>query len=184
MHERAQHVRRIAHAFLVGEGRDRDGPGRAETRRPQRLDDGQAGQHAVAAVIDAGIDDGVDMRADQDGSGPGNAVRRIAGLPIIAMPKPEQVADLVDFNGQARLAHPAHDQIPPGAIGVGGGKPGQHAIDAPGVTKAGQTVEQAGGVDRGGHGGLWIVIAGKSGSGDQTKNISKRAGCRLSSLCA
>jgi hypothetical protein len=59
--QRAHHVGRVAHALLVGEGRDRDRAGRHEPCAPQGRDDLEAGQHAVAAVVDAGVDDRVDV---------------------------------------------------------------------------------------------------------------------------
>jgi hypothetical protein len=59
--QRAHHVGRVAHALLVGEGRDRDRTGRHEPCAPQGRDDLEAGQHAVAAIVDAGVDDRVDV---------------------------------------------------------------------------------------------------------------------------
>ena len=91
--QRAQHVGREAHALFVGEGGDRDRTRRLEARGAQRLDRLEARQHAVAAVVDAGVDDGVDMRADQD--------RRGIGA-LAAAPDAEEIADAV-----ARVSSPA-----------------------------------------------------------------------------
>ncbi len=64
MNKRPQHIGRVAHPLLVGKGRDDDRADRRESLLLQCLDDFEGGQHAVAAIVDAGIDDRVDMGAE------------------------------------------------------------------------------------------------------------------------
>ena len=59
----AQHVRGIAHPFLVGEGNHRQGMAGLDTMIVQRLCHLQRCQHPIAAVISPGLGDGIEMRA-------------------------------------------------------------------------------------------------------------------------
>ena len=56
-----------ARALLLAEGRDLDGVLEALARPRQLRHHGDGGEHAEAAVVAPGVDDGVEVRADHDG---------------------------------------------------------------------------------------------------------------------
>ena len=56
-----------ARALLLAEGRDLDGVLEPLARARELRHHGDGGEHAEAAVVAAGVDDGVEMRADHDG---------------------------------------------------------------------------------------------------------------------
>src|SRR5262249_56549019 len=64
-------------------------------------------QHAVDTAIAAAGPDRIDVGAEHDG-------RRI----LAATAHADDVADCVDGHGQAKVAHPSHQQVAPGAVFV------------------------------------------------------------------
>lgn len=138
--QRTHHVGRKAHAFLIGEGRDDDRARGRETGLLQALDRFETGEHAVAAVIDAGVDHRVDMRAEHDG--------RLAGIGA-AFPDAEDVADAVDGDLEPRLLQPTDEAVAAEFVHVGGGN-----ADEPTLRVAAEAAElldapdEAAGIDR------------------------------------
>ena len=111
-HEAAEHVGREPAALLVGEERDRERPLELDARGDHRLDHLEAGEHAERAVEAAAGRDGVDVAPGQH--------RRVGAL---GRPRADDVADLVDVDAQAEVAHPADDEIATAAIVVGEREP-------------------------------------------------------------
>lgn len=133
--QRAHHVGGIAYTLLIGERGDRDRARRRKVRCLERLDHLQPGKHAVAAVIDTCIDDGVDMRADEQ--------RCLPGV-FRALPDAEYVADQVDGDIEPGLPQPADEEVAALFVGVGGGQPDQPALAiTANSTKFSDTAEQA-----------------------------------------
>ena len=117
--ERAHHVGGVTHAFFVGEGCDGDRTMRGEAHVAQRLYDFETGENAIAAIKDAGVDDRVDMRADQDRAVFANAVRP---------PNAKYVSDPVDRDVEARLAEPSDELVPSKLVGIRSGEPHEPAV--------------------------------------------------------
>lgn len=99
----------VAYALLIGESGDRDRARRRKARRLERLDHFQPGKHPVAAVINAGIDDGIDVRADEQRRLPGN---------FRVLPDAENVADPVDGDIEPGLPKPADEEVAALPVGV------------------------------------------------------------------
>ena len=136
MDQRAHHVGRVAHALLVGEGRDRDRPRRRESGTLECLDDVQPGKHAIAAIVDACVDHRIDVRADHHG-------RSVSGIP-----DPEDVADAIDRDLEPGLPHPGDELIAALSVGVRSREPRQPAVAvAADLTERTDAAEQARGVD-------------------------------------
>ena len=112
MDQRAHHVGGIAHALLVGEGGDDDRPRRGKAHRLQALDRFQPGKHAIAAVIDAGVDHRVDVRAEHEW---------VAPRVVVIAPDAEDVADAVDGDLEPRFPQPTEQAIAAKPVHVGGG---------------------------------------------------------------
>ncbi len=112
--EAAEHVGREAGALLVGEDADGDRAAGADVVLDQRLEHLQAGEHAEVAVEASAGGDGVDVRA-------GHHRRRRR---VRARPGGDDVADVVDGDGQAEVVHPADDEVAAVAVGVGEGQAG------------------------------------------------------------
>ena len=79
----------------------------------------EAGKHAIAAVIDAGVDHRIDMRAEHD--------RRLAFVGAI-LPDAEDVADAVDGDLKPSLFQPADEAVAAEPVHVGGGDTDQPAL--------------------------------------------------------
>ena len=60
-------IGREAHILLIAESHDLDGTCGLDALPRQSLDRDDAEHHAEIAVVAAGIDDGIDMRADEEG---------------------------------------------------------------------------------------------------------------------
>lgn len=117
--EGAHHVASVGRACLVGEGRDSNRPGRGGPGRFQGLDHLQPGEHPIAAVIDARINNGINVRAEQDG-GFVSVVR--------SPPDPDDVADAINRNFQACGLDPCDESVASRLLGIGAGEPDQPAI--------------------------------------------------------
>ena len=135
MGQAAHRVGREAHALFIGEGDQRERAARDHAGIGERLAGFEAGQHAVEAVVTAAGPDGVDVRAEHHR-------RRILAPATHA----EDVADRVDGDGQAELAHPLHQQVAPGPVLVAEREPaiaaaGQGADPIEGVEPGEQAVE-------------------------------------------
>jgi hypothetical protein len=98
--ERAQHVGREARTLLIGEHRDGERAARRDAGIVEALNDLEAGEHAVIAVVAAAGAHRVDMRAGHD--------RRHI---LLALAQGDDVADLVDPHVEAEFAHPGHDEV-------------------------------------------------------------------------
>ena len=120
IHQRAHHVRLVAHAFFVGERRHHNGTRRAQASLPVSTHHGQARQHAIAAIQRACIAHGVDVRPHHQRLG--------RALGVLCVQHAEDVADLVHAHFQVQLAHPAHQQVTPGFFFVGQGNAGAAAL--------------------------------------------------------
>lgn len=88
-------------ALLVGEGDDLDREGELFAPRRERLDAGDGRDDAEHSVVLPGVPDGVEVRAEHERGGAGR----------LALVAPDDVADGIEPDGHARLAHPAHDQV-------------------------------------------------------------------------
>ena len=136
--QRAQHVRGEAGTLLVGEEAHRQWMLGAHAGLAQRLQHLQPRQHAVVAVVASAGAHRVGVRARHH--------RRRIGPP--AGLHAEDVADGVDGDRQTELAHPAHDQIAPLAVGVGQGQAAAPAaVDGPHLRQGVEPPHQARGVD-------------------------------------
>ena len=118
--EAAEHVRGETGALLVGEEGDADRPASRDAERLQRLDDFEPGEHTEVAVEPAARGDCVDVRSGHH--------RRRAGIGAGA--SADDVADGVDGDGEAEIAHPAGDEVAALAIGLGEGKSGTAELAA------------------------------------------------------
>ena len=109
VYEGTHHIRGVAHAFLVRKRADCHGIFGLYACFFQALEHLEACQHAVAAIVLARVDDGVDVRACHN-----------VGLALVffRLPDAEQVADLVDRNAQSRFLHPARDEVSARLFGV------------------------------------------------------------------
>ena len=105
--QRAEHIRREAHALLVGKRAHRQRPRGLCAAFHQRLNDLKSTQHAGAAVVLSGVDDRIDVRAEHD---------RLAVFVFLRLPDAELVADAVGHDGQSRLRHPLCQQVAAGLV--------------------------------------------------------------------
>ncbi len=136
-HEAAQHVGREAGALLVGEEGHGQRMGGLDPRADHGLEHLEAGEHAEVAVVAAAGGHGVDVRAGHDGR-----------LEAIARPGAEHVADAVDLDAQAEVAHPRDHEVAAGAVGRGEGEPAHAAaVDGADLAERGESGQQAGPVD-------------------------------------
>jgi hypothetical protein len=102
MDQRAHHIGRVAYALLVGEGNHCNWTRWRKPAFPQSLDHLQAGENAVASVVDPRIDHGIDMRADQQGR---------PALILAGTPDAEDIADAVDCDIRSRLVKPGDEKV-------------------------------------------------------------------------
>jgi hypothetical protein len=134
-YQRAEHVGCEAR-LLVGEERDDERPA-AETRRVQRLDRFESAEHAEIAVVAPAGAHRVDVRACHDR-------RDVLG----AASQSEHVADRVDRDLEAELAHPADDEVAARAVLVGEREPAAPAaLDRADLGEPIEPPHQAVGVD-------------------------------------
>ena len=107
------------------------GPARAHAGLVERLHRLEPGEHAVVAVVAAAGADGVDV-------GAGHHRREVvaAGAPAR---RPNDVADGVDADREAELAHPGGDEVTPCTVLVGEGEAAAAALA--GRADRGQGVE-------------------------------------------
>src|SRR6185312_6707740 len=96
----SDHRKAEAHAFLVTERDDLDRVWQLDATRGEVAGGGDCAQDAEDAVVAAGIDDAVEVRAGDD-------ARRIGPC---ACASADDVAERVDLDGEAGVAHPAGDQ--------------------------------------------------------------------------
>ena len=107
-HEAAEHVGLEARALLVGEEGDRQRPPGDDAGLVERLDDLEPGENAERAVVAPAGAHGVDVAAHH---------HRRAVLEAAA--QADHIADRVDRDREAELAHPADDEVAALAVGVG-----------------------------------------------------------------
>ena len=117
MDRAAHHVGCKAGAFFIGEEGHCQGASGLDAGVIEGFNDLQPGQNAQAAVIDPAGTHGIDMRTDHD--------RRAV---FEAGADAGYIADAVDREFQAKVAHPAGDQVASLAIL---GAQGQPAATAP-----------------------------------------------------
>lgn len=138
--QRAHHIRRIAHALLIGEGGDNKRARRRKSCLLQGLDCFEAGKHAVAAVIDAGVDHRVDVRAEH---------HRFLACLGVALPDAEDVAHAIDGDVEPCLFQPTDKAVAAKLVHVGGGDADEPALRI--ATEAAElldTAKQTVGIDR------------------------------------
>ena len=136
--EAAHHVGREAGTLLVGEEPDRQRAGELEPGGLDRLDHLQPGEHAEVAVVAAPRRHRVDVRPGHDR----RLSDRVGHLP-------DHVADRVDRDLEAQIAHPRDHEVAARPVLVGERQPGTalRVGDRADARQLVETVDQAATVD-------------------------------------
>ena len=137
--KRAEHIRRVAYPFFIGEGNDGNGARRHKPGGLERFHDLKRRENAIAAVKLPRIDHSVDVRAGHD---------RFCLRAAFRCPDAEEISDVVGHDGESCLAHPAGHKIAPCLVLIGGGKAGAAAVsvDADSAERV-DTVQKTGLID-------------------------------------
>jgi hypothetical protein len=154
-----------ADAFFIGEREDVDREGKGDVLLSEGLEGGERGEDAEGAIVFAGVDDGVVVRAEEERGGAGIGAGEDASEGAIG-----SVAGL-----EAEVVHPGEEEV--GGLAAGGGEEGAGEMTGV-VGESGEGLEADDGGGQG-HGGSTAAIGAVGPGGTDEGDVIGLTGLDL-----